>query len=562
MNVETMGSGSSASASKSAEAVHWPSVKALLYAFLVMDFRNQAFGQVTRTGDRDIFSPLYWVTGQNLLISCFVAGILFARVEAYAFALICLGVSMLVCVTSIIVEFNEIILSPDDLHVLGHQPVSYKTYAVARLANLFLYIAYIILTMSVVPMILGAGLRESTPWFAALYAMASVVGSFLAAGCIILFYVTFFTGPSEKVRETLAWSQAVLMLITGYGGQAVLRDTRDQLEVAVYHLPEWTQWTPPGLLGRFVVSSNNGIAGVEWWILGAATGLTALVWFLVYANLARAYARLPAAKVDPRSTMLPPLKTPGDLFGGITRRLLSDNPDEQSAYWLCRTMLGRDHNLRMRIWPTFGITIAFLGIGFFTGELVDPLLVRGQSVAITLTAIYSLVLPLPTIWYGMRFSKEHPSAWILSAAPISDAAAFARGIEKAILIWVMLPFLAVLTLVLAAVWNDPVHVGLHVAAATMLVIFSAFFSSGLIFRQIPFSQPLGRGEMLGPVAPLLAAAGSVAMLLGGLHYLASARLSWFCGYLLLLAVITVATYFHSRRVIRRRCNLEWFHDEG
>ena len=558
-----VGSERAGSNSKGAEAIHWPSVRALLYAFLVMDFRNQAYGQVTRTSDRDIFSPLYWVTGQNLLISCFVAGVLFARVEAFAFAMICLGVSMLVCVTSIIVEFNEIILSPDDLHVLGHQPVSYKTYAVARLANLFLYIAYIVLTMTVVPMILGSGLRESTLWFALLYGLAAVVGSFLAAGGIILFYVTFFTGPSEKVRETLAWSQAVLMLITGYGGQAVLRDTRDQLEVAVYNLPAWTQWTPPGLLARFVVSSNNGAAGIEWWILAAATGLCAAVWLLVYRNLARAYARLPAANVDNQNAQLPPLRTPGDLIGGgITSRLLSKSPDERTAYWLCRTMLSRDHNLRMRIWPTFGITIAFLGIGFFTGELVDPLVARGQSVAITLTAIYSLVLPLPTIFYGMRFSKDHQSAWILSAAPISDSAAFARGIEKAILAWVMLPFLAMLTLILAALWNEPLHVALHVVAATLLVVFSAFFSSGLIFRQLPFSQPLGRGEMLGPVAPLLAVAGSVAMTLGGLHYLASANLIWFCGYLLLLAVVTVATYFHSRRVIRRRCNLEWFHDEG
>ena len=115
-----------ATSSKSLNGIDWPSAKVLLHAFLVMDFRNQAFGQVTRSGAKDIFSPLYWVTGQNLLVSFFVAGVLFARVESFAFAFVCLSVSMLVCITSIIVEFSEIVLSPDDLHVIGHQPVSYK----------------------------------------------------------------------------------------------------------------------------------------------------------------------------------------------------------------------------------------------------------------------------------------------------------------------------------------------------------------------------------------------------------------------------------------------------
>lgn len=544
------------------DRVDWKSARALLRAFLVMDFRNQAFGQVTRSGAKDIFSPLYWVTGQNLLISCFVAGVLFARVESFAFAFICLGVSMLVCVTSIIVEFNEIVLSPDDLHVLGHQPVSYKTYATARLMNLFLYVAYIVLTLNVVPAILGAGFRETTVGFALTYSLAAIVGSFFAAGCIILFYVTLFGGkPSTKVQETLAWTQAALMLITGYGGQAVLRDTRDQLEMAIYQLPSWVQWTPPGLLANFVVSGNDGWAGVQWWVLGLAAVFTAAVWGLVYTNLSKAYARLASISSSGVPGVSRPLKNPGSLFANSNFSwLLTRSSDERVGYWFCKTMLGRDHNFRMRIWPTFGITIAFLGIGVFTGELVDPLAVRGKAVAISLTALYSLVLPLPAIFYSMRFSKDYQASWIFSAAPIQDSAAFARGIEKAILLWVMLPFLIGVAIILGWVWRDPLHVALHCIVAALLVAFSAFVSSGLIFRQVPFSQPLGRGEMLGPMAPLMAVVGSLAMTLGGIHYLASTNLYWFLGYLVLLFVVTILAYCRSRQVIRRRCNLEWFHE--
>lgn len=556
-------SGSSLTSNKKrGEGVDWASARALLYAFLVMDFRNQAFGQVTRSGAKDVFSPLYWVTGQNLLISCFVAGVLFARVEAFAFAFICLGVSMLVCVTSIIVEFNEIVLSPDDLHVLGHQPVSYRTYSAARLMNLFLYVAYIVFTLNVVPAILGVGLRETTVWFALTYSFAGIVGSFFAAGCIILFYVTFFGGnPSSKVQETLAWTQAALMLITGYGGQAVLRDTRDQLEMAIYNLPDWIQWTPPGWLATFVVSCNDGFAGTQWWILGLASIATTGVWLLVYVNLTKAYGRLASISSNSGNQKARPLPVPGSLFGTLDRWAFKST-DERVGYWFCKTMLLRDHNFRMRIWPTFGITIAFLGIGLFTGELVDPLVVRGKAAAITLTAIYSLVLPLPAIFYSMRFSKDYQASWILAVAPIQDSAAFARGIEKAILAWVMTPFLCVLGFVLPFVWQDYWHVMLHAIVASLVVMFSTYVSSGLIFRQIPFSQPMGRGEMIGPMAPLMAVVGSIAMVLGGLHYLACASLGWFVAYIAFLSIVTLIAKYQSKQIIRRRCNLEWFHDEN
>ena len=117
-----------------------------------------------------------------------------------------------------------------------------------------------------------------------------------------------------------------------------------------------------------------------------------------------------------------------------------------------------------------------------------------------------------------------------------------------------------MTCVLCFLWKDPVHIVLHAAAAAMIILFSAFVSSGLILRQVPFSQPLGRGEMLGPIAPIIAVVGSCAMTLGGIHYLATANQTWFVAYLILLGVITIGAYVHSRKVIRRRCNLEWFHE--
>ncbi|HND53862.1 MAG TPA: hypothetical protein PLV92_15740, partial [Pirellulaceae bacterium] len=135
--------------------------RALLNAYLLMDFRNQQFGRATATGgSKEILTPLFTVTGQNLLIGLFVSIALFARVDAFFFALVALGVSMIVTASSVVVEFNEIVLDPEDLHVIGHRPIPARTYAAARVTNLLFYVLLTSVGLSFCPAIVGAGLRD------------------------------------------------------------------------------------------------------------------------------------------------------------------------------------------------------------------------------------------------------------------------------------------------------------------------------------------------------------------------------------------------------------------
>ena len=69
---------------------------------------QELIGRATATGgSKEILTPLFTVTGQNLLIGLFVSIALFARVDAFFFALVALGVSMIVTASSVVVEFND-----------------------------------------------------------------------------------------------------------------------------------------------------------------------------------------------------------------------------------------------------------------------------------------------------------------------------------------------------------------------------------------------------------------------------------------------------------------------
>src|SRR4030095_803860 len=103
--------------------------RALLRAYVLMDFRSQQFGRATAAKPKDLITPLFWVVGQYLLLSFITCAVLFARVDALFFALVNLGVSILVMGTSLVVEFNEVVLDAEDLNVVGHRPVPLRTYS-------------------------------------------------------------------------------------------------------------------------------------------------------------------------------------------------------------------------------------------------------------------------------------------------------------------------------------------------------------------------------------------------------------------------------------------------
>src|SRR4051812_43625265 len=156
--------------------------RALLRAYILMDFRSQQFGRATASKPKDLITPLFWVIGQYLLLSVIACAVLFARVEAFFFAMVNLGVSMLVIGTSLIVEFNEVVLDAEDLNVIGHQPVPLRTYSAARMTNLLGYVLLMTVALNLFPAIIGLGLRETGWAYLPAYTVAAFLGNLAVVG--------------------------------------------------------------------------------------------------------------------------------------------------------------------------------------------------------------------------------------------------------------------------------------------------------------------------------------------------------------------------------------------
>jgi hypothetical protein len=527
--------------------------RALLRAYVLMDFRSQQFGRATGSKPKDLITPLFWVVGQYLLLSVIACAVLFARVDAFFFALVNLGVSMLVIGTSLIVEFNEVVLDPEDLNVIGHQPVPLRTYSAARIVNLLGYVVLMTVALNLFPAIIGLGLRDTGWMYLPAYTAAAFLGNLAMVGLLLLLYTSLMSGrPGDAIREVLAWTQTILIMVAFYGGQAIFRDQQDRLEMAAYNLPGWVMYLPPAWLAHFVDSTSPASAGAKLWILGACVLFNVALWALVLQRISSLYARMQPAGATGESATLPALRQPGRLGGALTR-LITRTRTETAAFWLCSTMLRRDQDLRMRSWPALGTVIALLLLGLFTGQLGDPFITQNAlTIALPIACLYLLAYPLPTIIHNLNFSRDYAASWLLWSAPVSDRVAFAEGMRKAVTYRILFPLLIILLVVFTIVWRDPLHALIHTAVGWLVIVGAGHATQIGILRRFPFSAPAARGSITGSIALFAGIVNASAMTLAVVHYFAVRSLTNFAVYFAALAGLVFALKMLSQRVIVQR----------
>lgn len=527
--------------------IHARSFRALLAVFVVMDLRSQFFGRATASKPTEAISPLFWIVGQYLILGGLVATVLFTRVDAWFFTFVCLSTSMAMIGTAIIVEFNEVVFDPGDINTLGHHPVFARTYSAARLANLVGYVLMMTAALNLFPAIIGLGLRDTTWVFPLVYLTVATIANLITVASIILVYALWFQAhPGDKARELLAWTQIILIMVAFYGGQAIFRDTQGRVEMVAYAPPPWLIYLPSSWLAFAVDSFRNGLLQAQWWILGIALLVMIGLWALVLRQLSQTFQHFSPGNAAWQRIELPPLTIPGRLGGQITS-WLTRSRTERAVYWLCRTMLRRDQDLRMRIWPAMGMAVALFALGFLTNRLSCPFWVASREAAIPVMSLYLLAMPIPTIFTNLNYSQAYEAAWVFQTAPLQNPLAVAQGIRKAVMVQILLPVLLGMTLVLGILWQQPLYALLH--GITGWLVVDAGCSAALlgVTRRLPFSMPLARGGILGRNVGMTAAINMAALFFGVAHMAALQSVPIFAGYLTLLVFVVIGLRWQVKR---------------
>jgi hypothetical protein len=496
---------------------------ALARALVTMDLRAGHYAAATATRPGSLVSPLFLVVGQCLTASALATLLLFARVDVFFFTFVNLSIGLLVLAAALVVEFGQVVLDPRDLEVIGHRPVTPRTYAAARLANLLFYFLLLYLGLNLFPLLVGAGLRDAGPWYAPAYLAASLAGSLaVTAAVIVVLSAGGLAGRLEALKAVLAWAQILLILVVFYGGQLVLRDGTNALLVWGAFPPGWIDYLPVTWLARFV--ERAAVApGPDLLLPALAVAGVALAGVaLTVVRVARLYRRMhpstPPAFVRP----MPPDRVGG--LGGRWTVWLLRGPEERAGFWMCRAMLGRDPDLVMRSLVSFALPVVAVLFGLGTRQFGNPCAERDPArITLPTLAVYLIALAVPAVLYNLTFCRDGGGPWLWSAAPLGRPAGLARGAARAVLLLVVTPCCLLLGCVAAWVWGDPLAAAAHALLAWLLAWLAGLAALWLLVPDLPFSRSPLRGGSLGlPPLPMLAV-GAVAAFVGGLHLLFAGR---------------------------------------
>ncbi len=489
---------------RTAPTVQVRPLRALVAALLTMDLRSQVYGQTTGAKPTEASSPVYWVIGQFLATSALLSLALLARVDAGFFALANLTVSAVLLFAALVVEFHEVVLDPADAEVLGHRPVTRATYAAARLLNLLAYVALMTVATAIFPSIIGCALPDSSLAFAPAYLLAAVLTALGTTALVVLLYTSLGAGAVfDQARGLLSWVQVGSIMVLFYGGQLMLRNADGGVEYFAARPPAWLDLLPTAPFARAVAALSAAGAPPSWPWLGLAIALCLGLVALATWRLAAAWGQVHAGPAHVDAAVV---------TGGQVAQWswLTGSRPEAASFWLTRTMLRRDQELKLRVWPALAMPLAALVLGASTGQLESPLVSDGSHVALSLAVPVLLAAAVPSLVQNLLFSRDPQASWLLALAPVEGRADLARGARKALLLSVLAPATLLVLAIEAWLWRAPLD-ALLVALSTWLMIeLSARLAQVMVLTRLPFSIALTRGATLGSIALVstLASAGA------------------------------------------------------
>lgn len=528
---------------------------ALTKALVLMDLRSQHFAASTGSKPTFAITPVFWVVGQCLAISCLCSLICFLRVSAFSFCFVSLSVSMLILATTVLVEFHEVVFNPQDLGVIGPRPVSPRTYTAARFGNLLFYVGMIFAALNLFPLVVGAGLDDVGFWYVPAFLTAAVCGS-LTAVCLVVLLLAA-VGRSEKLEEwkaVLAWTQIAVFAVAAYGGQLMFRNQGHATEVWLAFPSAWVQWLPSAMLARFV---DAACESPSLKLLGIGAGMltfTAVLCGVTVFRVSQLYRTMQPIRSSARVRVMREADIGSLGFSALGKRLLSR--EARIGFWLTINAMLDNAAHRMRCLYPLNVAVAVVLVGFLSGQFENPLATKDASlIALPILSVYLLVMAVPVIVLNLTFSEWHEASWILRSAPLADPFGVAQGSVIVVQLLLVTPASLLLGVSMGLAWGDPASAALHAGLAWIGSWLSALAALWLVVPDLPLSQPAARGGSIGTAVVPLTGISCVASFVGGIHFLFAGSMIFWGAVFAGCVVSSFVVSSQARRRLNRLCGL-------
>ncbi len=482
-------------------------LRALVVAALRTDLRTRdpLGGRISRS-TWGLVSGLVFYVLVGACLALFMSTHVPLRVQVVTY----LGVAALYVAFNIWIEYQNILLAPEDHDVVGWRPVASRTLLVARCLHVLVYVCMLSAALLVVPALVLS--RAAAPHGVAMFAGfvgAALLNTLAATSLAIGIYALVLRIiPAARFKKALTSVQVFisLALILGYQLVGPVFERVDPQHLA--RPPAWFEWLPATWFANLPLAAAGHAA--SWLsLLGGALGVA------VGAALAARWigpgytAQLGAVEVAEGERTPAPTTREGVLRRAFTRAL-ARHPLQRAGLRFFLSNLHGDRRLYAALVQVMTLPLVLVAMGLVFGETADPYAAATDPVAFReglgsgaardapgafalFAAAYLLAMMVPTTTRLLKSSLAWRAAWVVFASPTRHYDRFYSGVLLGVVYGLVLPATALLVAVLLLLWRDAFHVLAHLALplGTALVAFPILLRFDV---QVPFSCAPARHE--------------------------------------------------------------------
>ncbi|WP_042475280.1 hypothetical protein [Bacillus ndiopicus] len=504
----------------------------ILQIKLTMDERKvpTLFNQTAKKKEETKYSYIksLWIyTFMGLMLIPFIGfGTQFLFQMSIAYSMI-----LFVIMTSMISDFSSVLLDLRDRNILGTKPISSKTLNAAKLVHIIIYLSYLTIAFTAIPLIVGF-FRHGILFFVITAVQLVFINIFIVVLTAILYIaiLRFFDG--EKLKDMINYVQIGLSLAMMVGYQFVARSFElVNLSVAV-ELDWWSIFLIPMWFAapyELILNDNTDFLMIMLSLLSVIVPLLSL-WLYIKlipvfeSNLQKLLATSKSKKVKAN-----PIKA-------FFLRLLCPTHEERTFYRFASLMMKKERDFKLKVYPSLGFAIVIPFIFMFNtmrNETVD------FATSNSYLTIYFSMLIIPTAVLMLQFSSKYKGAWIFKALPLTSFSAYKKGTLKAFLVQLYMPLYIVLGAIFCIIYGVRVLPDL-LAVFIVGCIYSIICYLGARLT-IPFSEPSTQTnesqgwKTLGLLLPLIPFVI--------IHFIiAKINANWIFIYLILLVIVNIALW--------------------
>lgn len=466
------------------DTVQW---RALTKVFLKKDFRESSLSSSFshgRSGGRVFYSLLFFY----LLTGLIFVPIVVQNPDIFVTSTLLITYTMFMIGGLILVEYNSVIISPEDYALFGYQPISSPTFFFVKLTNILFYLL-IYTTVLALPAIAGYIFSFG---FNPVLGVTAFISVFLANFSVALSIILIYTVVLKKFTlHRLQNMLALLQIGLAFFIYTSFFFIPNMVESALFQKLDlanspYLMFLPSSWFSAYL-KIPLGLAGpLDWFFIFLSISMVCILCYLTFSKLSLGYSERLGVLFSKPETRIGKKKHRQAVLGFTLTN------EERVVSKLIRNQFLYDNKFKMAVLGILPLTIFYVFYSTQGGPLPNPFETHEFQMRRT-GLLYLLIFLFPMMLRTfVTQSDAYQASWMFYTAP-TDFARLIISEKNFLMIYFVLPFLLILGVIFLNYFGNLLHVLLHILVLGLLA--HLFLQFAFLFSpDLPFSRPNVRGS--------------------------------------------------------------------